>query len=204
MRRFLVVSLALVFACGGDSSSSSPAPTPSSGGTSSSAVGAGGALASAGGSAGSGGNLGGGNTGAGAAAGASAGGGFAGAAGTGGGPGGATAGAGVAGSASGAGGGAGAGAAPITTVVRVHYPVAAGSALAIRGNGGALTWTTGAPMKAGADDTWTYATTAIDKASELKPLLDDATWSRGPNYHVTPGATVDLYPHFTTTTVLIT
>ena len=33
---------------------------------------------------------------------------------------------------------------------------------------------------------------------EFKPLLDDATWSRGPNYTVAPGATVDVYPHFTT------
>ncbi|MBS2028516.1 MAG: alpha/beta hydrolase [Deltaproteobacteria bacterium] len=34
---------------------------------------------------------------------------------------------------------------------------------------------------------------------EWKPLLDDATWARGPNYHVAPGQTVDIWPHFLTT-----
>ena len=29
-----------------------------------------------------------------------------------------------------------------------------------------------------------------------KPLLDDATWSRGPNYVALRGQTVDVYPHF--------
>ena len=30
---------------------------------------------------------------------------------------------------------------------------------------------------------------------EVKPLLGD-TWSRGPNYHVKAGQTIDIYPHF--------
>jgi pullulanase len=34
---------------------------------------------------------------------------------------------------------------------------------------------------------------------EWKPLLDD-TWARGPNYHVSPGQTTDIYPHFIQTT----
>jgi predicted alpha/beta superfamily hydrolase len=33
---------------------------------------------------------------------------------------------------------------------------------------------------------------------EWKPLLDDTTWARGPNYHVAPGQTVDVWPRFTT------
>jgi pullulanase len=35
---------------------------------------------------------------------------------------------------------------------------------------------------------------------EYKPLLDDATWAIGPNYHVASGQAVDVYPHFTTMT----
>ena len=40
----------------------------------------------------------------------------------------------------------------------------------------------------------------LPSAVEWKPLLDDATWARGPNYHVAPGATVDVWPHFVATT----
>ena len=52
-------------------------------------------------------------------------------------------------------------------------------------------------MKAGADDTWTLTSTAVTAPFEFKPLLDDATWSLGPNYKAAPGATVDVYPRFT-------
>jgi len=31
----------------------------------------------------------------------------------------------------------------------------------------------------------------------MKPLVDDKTWSLGPNYKISPGATVDIYPRFT-------
>ena len=161
-------------------------------------MGGAGAKAGAGGVAGTGAKAGAG------AAGAGAGGASAGAAGTGGAAGAPKGGSGGAAGSSGAAGSAGAGGSAITTLIRVHYPVAPGSTLAIRGDAGALTWTAGAPMKAEANDTWTYATTAIDKPAELKPLLDDTTWSRGPNYHVAPGATVDLYPHFTTTAGKVT
>ena len=39
----------------------------------------------------------------------------------------------------------------------------------------------------------------LTATAEYKPLLDDTTWARGPNYHVSPGETVDVWPHFTTT-----
>ncbi len=87
------------------------------------------------------------------------------------------------------------------TTVRVHYP-AGTHALTLRGDAGGLTWDAGMPLVAGADDTWTLALPGVDaslgRALQFKPLLDDATWSRGPNYTVQPGAVVDIYPHFTT------
>jgi predicted alpha/beta superfamily hydrolase len=52
-------------------------------------------------------------------------------------------------------------------------------------------------MTAGANDTWTLTTTAVTAAFEFKPLLDDTSWSLGPNYKGTPGATLDVYPRFT-------
>jgi predicted alpha/beta superfamily hydrolase len=51
-------------------------------------------------------------------------------------------------------------------------------------------------LSAGSDDTFTARITDLAQPFAFKPLLDDATWSLGPNYHVTPGATVDVYPHF--------
>jgi predicted alpha/beta superfamily hydrolase len=81
--------------------------------------------------------------------------------------------------------------------VRVHYP-AGSHKIAIRGSTGPLNWTTGAAMTVSATDTWVFTTSSVTTPLEFKPLLDDATWSRGPNYKVSPGQTVDVYPHFTT------
>ena len=84
------------------------------------------------------------------------------------------------------------------TTFRVHYP-AGTHHLTLRGSAGPLDWTHGLALTAGANDTWTYATDLITAAIDFKPMLDDATWSRGPNYHALPGQTVDIYPHFVTT-----
>jgi predicted alpha/beta superfamily hydrolase len=85
-----------------------------------------------------------------------------------------------------------------TTLVRVHYP-AGSHTIAIRGSAGSLTWSKGIAATAGVDDTWALELPKLAAPVEWKPLLDDATWSRGPNYQLSPGQTVDVYPHFTTT-----
>ena len=54
-------------------------------------------------------------------------------------------------------------------------------------------------LTAGATDTWTVTLPALATTTEWKPLLDDTTWAIGPNYHVQPGQTLDIYPHFTAT-----
>lgn len=86
-------------------------------------------------------------------------------------------------------------AAPAKTVVRVHYP-AGSKKVTLRGSASPWSWESGAAMTAGADDTWTLETDALTTVAEWKPLLDDTTWSRGPNYTIKPGTTVDVYPHF--------
>src|SRR6185503_16679073 len=80
------------------------------------------------------------------------------------------------------------------TTIRVHYP--AGHAIAIRGSGGGLSWSAGT-LATPAGDVAELALPALAAPIEWKPLLDDATWARGPNYRVAPGQTVDIYPHFT-------
>jgi predicted alpha/beta superfamily hydrolase len=44
---------------------------------------------------------------------------------------------------------------------------------------------------------FTLTTTAVTGPFQFKPLLDDATWSLGPNYNGAAGATLDVYPRFT-------
>ena len=79
-----------------------------------------------------------------------------------------------------------------TTTVRVHYP---GSSMFLRGDHAGLSWSKGVQLQqAGGVFTWT--TTALAARMQFKPLLADSTWSRGPNFAVSPGATVDVWPRF--------
>ena len=82
-----------------------------------------------------------------------------------------------------------------TAMVRVHYPAGA-HAITVRGAAGGLSWAQGTTALA-AGDTFTVTLPGLTAVTEWKPLLDDATWAIGPNYHVSPGQTVDVWPHFT-------
>jgi predicted alpha/beta superfamily hydrolase len=82
-------------------------------------------------------------------------------------------------------------------VLRVHYP-AGSHTVTIRGASSPWSWDKGVATTSGGVDTYVFESDAITAATEWKPLLDDATWSRGPNYVVRPGETIDVYPHFTT------
>jgi predicted alpha/beta superfamily hydrolase len=88
-------------------------------------------------------------------------------------------------------------------LVRVHYPLGTHS-ITIRGGAGGLSWSQGEQMTAAGSDTLEYALPGLGSAIEWKPLLDDTTWSLGPNYHVAPGQTLDVYPHFTSTAGTVT
>jgi len=79
------------------------------------------------------------------------------------------------------------------TTVRVHYPAAA---MWLRGDHGSLSWSQGAAMSAGGADTFVWTTRALKSRTQFKPLLDDSVWSRGPNFAVDPGGTVDVWPRF--------
>jgi predicted alpha/beta superfamily hydrolase len=83
------------------------------------------------------------------------------------------------------------------TLIRIHYP-AGSHTLTVRGSGGTLSWTQGTATTA-SGNTFSYALTGLSAPIEWKPLLDDATWARGPNYRAVPGQTVDVWPHFTST-----
>ncbi len=82
--------------------------------------------------------------------------------------------------------------------LRVHYP-AAGHAITIRGGVPGLSWTAPGQPTVATGDTFTYSIPALAATAEWKPVLDDTTFALGPNYHVSPGQTVDVWPHFTST-----
>ena len=79
------------------------------------------------------------------------------------------------------------------TTIRVHANAAS---LSLRGDQAPLSWTRGVAMTASGGGVFTYTTRALKQRTQLKPLLPGAVWSRGPNFAVDPGATVELWPRF--------
>jgi predicted alpha/beta superfamily hydrolase len=70
--------------------------------------------------------------------------------------------------------------------------------MALRGSVVPLNWERGVTFTRASSDTWEWSTDALSQSLEWKPLLDDRTWSRGPNYRAAPGTTVEVFPHFRT------
>lgn len=79
-------------------------------------------------------------------------------------------------------------AAPAT--IRVHHPA---TSMFVRGDGGGLSWFRGTRVPG--SDPWVI-TVNIDHRLQFKPLADDLAWSRGPNYSIDPGQTLDVWPRF--------
>ncbi|HZS35416.1 MAG TPA: alpha/beta hydrolase-fold protein [Polyangia bacterium] len=84
------------------------------------------------------------------------------------------------------------------TTIRIHYPVGS-HALALRGDTAPLDWSHGVALTSTDGKTFIYTFPDLQAPAQFKPLLDDTAWSHGPNYTVTRGATVDVYPHFNAT-----
>lgn len=82
------------------------------------------------------------------------------------------------------------------TTIRVHYDTGFGNRITIRGSASPLSWTSG--MNA----TWTtgnvWVASWADSAGDvdIKPLINDARWSIGADYHVRAGTVTDIYPFF--------
>lgn len=85
------------------------------------------------------------------------------------------------------------------TVVKVSYPAGTQS-LTLRGSAPPLGWNSGIAGTPGPGDVWTFDLGELSAPLELKPLLGDTTWARGPNAVVHPGETLELAPRFFATT----
>lgn len=93
---------------------------------------------------------------------------------------------------------------PPVTTIRIHYP-AGSHGVALRGDTTPLAWDKGVTLGSSDGATFSYTLPNLTAAEvQFKPLLDDATWSRGANYRVKNGETVDVYPHFTVTRGTVT
>lgn len=87
---------------------------------------------------------------------------------------------------------------PEKATLRVHYPKGSHS-LAIRGDKAGLTWDKGVVAAEKSSELFELEVTIPGgETLEWKPLLDDKDWSHGPNYKTKGGQTVDIYPHFYT------
>jgi len=83
------------------------------------------------------------------------------------------------------------------TVLRVRHGGLMGRGLSLRGDAaGLLSWMGGVAFSAQPGGVWTWQSRAVTAPFEWKPLVDDMTWSRGPNYRAAPGETVEVDARF--------
>lgn len=85
--------------------------------------------------------------------------------------------------------------APITTVTAT-IDVGFGNALYIRGESAGLSWDKGVLMGNAAADAWVWSSDSVKGTLEFKLLINDETWSDGPNFAVATGETVTIEPAF--------
>jgi predicted alpha/beta superfamily hydrolase len=87
-------------------------------------------------------------------------------------------------------------AAASAATIRVHYDTGFGKSIAIRGSKSPLSWTVGRAATWTTGNVWVASWPDTAGDVEVKPLINDATWSVGANYRVRAGTTVDIYPYF--------
>lgn len=94
--------------------------------------------------------------------------------------------------------------AALASTVRVHYDTGYGNRITVRGSAAPLSWTAGANATWTTGNVWTYSWPDSAGDVDIKPLVNDATWSTGANYRVKAGATLDIYPFFSAATGTMT
>jgi hypothetical protein len=85
---------------------------------------------------------------------------------------------------------------PVVTTVIAKIDAGFGNQLYIRGGSSGLTWDVGDLMSNASANEWVWKSTSVSSELEFKVLINDETWSAGPNGVVFPGATVVFEPVF--------
>jgi predicted alpha/beta superfamily hydrolase len=81
------------------------------------------------------------------------------------------------------------------TTIIVSYDAGWGNAITIRG-GEPFSWDKGASMESAGTNTWRLQLD-LEHPVDFKPCLNDELWAFGrKDYHLQPGQTLQIYPHF--------
>ena len=85
---------------------------------------------------------------------------------------------------------------PVLTTITARVDVGFGNALFIRGEGAGLSWETGVPMECAEADLWCMVLPESVRGHIFKLLVNDLTWSAGPDFTLASGESVTLTPEF--------
>ncbi len=82
------------------------------------------------------------------------------------------------------------------TAITATIDIGFGNALYIRGEGASLSWDVGTLMNCVKDDTWSITLPETSKPIIYKFLINDLTWSAGPDYIAESGRKIAVNPAF--------
>ncbi len=85
---------------------------------------------------------------------------------------------------------------PVATTIAARVDVGFGNALYVRGEGAGLSWDKGLAMENRGADLWQVVLAESSRAFTFKFLVNDLTWSAGPDFSAACGTSVTLTPEF--------
>ena len=85
---------------------------------------------------------------------------------------------------------------PVLTTISARIDVGFGNALFLRGEGAGLNWEQGLAMECVENDLWRIVLAESARAHSFKFLINDVTWSTGPDFTAACGTNVTLKPEF--------
>jgi hypothetical protein len=85
---------------------------------------------------------------------------------------------------------------PVQTTISARIDVGFGNALFLRGEGPGLSWDKGLAMECVQDDLWRIVLSQSARSFTFKFLINDTTWSAGPDFTAACGTSVTLTPEF--------
>ena len=85
---------------------------------------------------------------------------------------------------------------PVTTTISARVDVGFGNALFLRGEGPGLSWDQGIAMENVGADLWRVTLAESARPFTFKFLINDVTWSTGPDFTAASGSSATLTPEF--------
>jgi hypothetical protein len=85
---------------------------------------------------------------------------------------------------------------PVQTTITARIDVGYGNSLFVRGEGAGLSWEKGREMECVQNDLWRIVLAESARAYTFKFLINDTTWSAGPDFTAACGTSVTLTPEF--------